>query len=434
MSFWRRGALYLLFLLSVIGTQMPVVGLHGLRAYLVVVLCAGFITATAYRTQAVWLSSSNNFFLLLGGGWIVWGAIGCLWSRDLGSALKEVVDVAFGVLIAISMRVLSFKQVKSVFFDDVIRAWVFAFLVAAVVGVWELYSGSHLPSSYIEQSADYQLESVWVMSTFGNPNNYAAFLVLCVPFLLFRLFRFPGFSKKVFPLFFLMLSIVLVALTGSRGGVAVIFLIILGAVFARMGFVVGAGVMVAFVFLMVFSFDYFYMGSVDDLSIFNKFFFIENSFGEGHSFGERLGLYGNALYMMAMSYGFGVGPHQFENYIFEPGMLYRVSIPNPHAFLFEIGSQYGVVVLGCFLYWIFFIFKVNFKLWRFCGRDSSDRLLGLCGMLSIFGYVIASFESSSYISQPTNWLFLGTALCFSDYSIDALSRVKKFFGQKNKNF
>jgi len=44
------------------------------------------------------------------------------------------------------------------------------------------------------------------------------------------------------------------------------------------------------------------------------------------------------------------------------------------------------------------------------GAGSERRKLAFFSLISIGAYLVASFENSSYIPQPVNWLYLGILL------------------------
>jgi O-antigen ligase len=115
--------------------------------------------------------------------------------------------------------------------------------------------------------------------------------------------------------------------------------------------------------------------------------------------------------MIIRTYGAGVGPANFASTATAIDMPYRVITPNPHNFFIEIGAQYGILVLAMFIGVFSCIVKPGVVLVlrkRFSAPDSAKVLF-----LGAIAYPIACLANSSFIAQPSNWLFIGTLLALN---------------------
>ena len=139
----------------------------------------------------------SALFFRLGLAWVSWGMLAVLWSAlfwkfSIGSGLSEITSVAAGFLYVIVLLNLVVGLPRGM---DALRAgWSLAFVVTGLVAVWEISSGGHLAG----YATDNMTVEPAIYSTFANPNNYAAFLALAFPFLVwsFRLAR--GFQRVAF--------------------------------------------------------------------------------------------------------------------------------------------------------------------------------------------------------------------------------------------
>src|ERR1051326_7926243 len=150
-----------------------------LYAFRTIVLCALPLLLTLAGGRVPLTKSSLWFFSTMY-AWLVWGSASLLWTPDPRIGATEVITLVFGSAAALVV-VLGCELVPNGI-EYVRRGWLLAYLASAAVAVWELRTHQHLQSSFTERTPDYA-QGVLV-STFGNPNNYAAFIVLAFPFLL----------------------------------------------------------------------------------------------------------------------------------------------------------------------------------------------------------------------------------------------------------
>jgi len=378
------------------------------------VAAALVVGLVAFANGKVRLNPALRGYFALAWVWILVGTLGSMSAYDSVGAIKELLNVILGLgVVAVVAGLVGYDTRMA---TGVWRAWVAAYLVTGLVAVWELKTGQHLYGTFMEQTPDYVLVMTWAMSTFANPNNYAAFLLLCFPFLLQSYASTKQLGIKVFAGLLVASLPLLMTFTGSRGGLFGLFLEILVLAGMRRG-LTGVGLALGGSIAVV-GVGLFLLSAADlgesSLMIVGKVTFIRESMLEGGSLNQRLYLIGNGLAMLLNTWGWGVGPHGFERAVLGSDMPYRIEIPNPHNFWIEVASQYGIVVFAMLAYWLWTLVRIHLDQIRFARVNRLDASFSKTALVGCVGYVFATMENSSYIPQPTNWLFLGTLLALTN--------------------
>ena len=391
------------------------------------------ISLTTSGLVFMFVISSNQFtgsrttirFIFLGLFWISWGVFSLLWAPDLTEGLKEVVVVFFGFCTLITLAYLA-EHIESVF-RVLCHGWVAAYLACSAVAAWEIKTDQHLPS-YHFQTTIANLEIIdkgnlqisrFVTSTFDNPNDFGAFLVLSLPFFLWT-FRTASGTKKFilfailmsYP-FFLVVSESRLAMLAAlpQLGYAVFLAARLAGERTSSGLVSKIAVPLLALLLLTCAW-YFTMAGNEHTQ--SKLFRLVDEFDDDNlSAGTRVNLLFNGLAFCLRSYGLGIGASGFP-FLMErgEGPFPTRGIINPHNFLVEVLSQYGVAVFACFLAAIYCLWR-DAKRYESPAQSNGRGGTGECGQtifVGMLGYFLVSLASSSFIKSPTNWVFLGSLL------------------------
>lgn len=333
--------------------KLGIVTLYGFR--IMVFLVA--ILSPIFLIRIEWLKSIvSRLFITLGSLWISWGTLSILWAPDWHRAILDVLHVIFGYAVVFSL--LNLRAYTSRGLLVLSKGWLGAFMVTMVVAIWEIISGRHLPSSFTEQTPYYAQLGV-VASTFGNPNNYGAFLVLAFPFMLLLYLWETRFYFRILYFAFLILWPFLIMLSASR--------------LALIGFgveVLTFGVLYLLSFrripssLVVYIFFLALAGIFLDpeFRLYEKIYNIYSEIDSGGSIVVRVNLALNALWMIYKTSGRGVGAGGFE-IIHEQGSVpyWTDGIINPHNFWLEILSEYGIIIFLLFVTCYFVLFYLSLK-------------------------------------------------------------------------
>jgi hypothetical protein len=184
--------------------------------------------------------------------------------------------------------------------------------------------------------------------TFGNVNNYGAFIVFIVPYLLWGIL--DDIKGKLFYFIALILGVSFIVINGSRMGMFVAgFQIMCFSVLyvkkIKLKHIIGGLACLAFIVVLL---------PVD----INKLFYtmnyrLPNTLGD-ESANERLAMIKCGFEMLKTSYGFGIGAGGFEAaVVYQPSFLGKII--NPHNLFVEIFAQYGVLIVAFFCFWLFSI-------------------------------------------------------------------------------
>jgi teichuronic acid biosynthesis protein TuaE len=338
--------------------------------------------------------------------WLVWGAASISWTPDVAAGFNEVMTVAFGAAAALVIALCCALVANGT--DLLRRGWVVAYVATVIIAVWELSTHQHLPSSFAE--AGVEGAGGLVVATFGNPNNYAAFIVLAFPFIIWSL----GMARGARWLFYLLLCLsVPVVLVLTAGRLGLVALVLQGATLMVLQRRRGASLkwflpLAAIVMIIA------VMMLQANPRVLSKLLVIGDEVNRG-SGSARLNLSLNGLQFTAESFGFGKGAGSFEQLILSgQGKLPTAHISNPHNFWIEVLSQYGLLVFSCLVGSLLYACSVVARLSRSASMRGANHYWPLVALgLGLAGYWLVAVENSRFIPQPINWAFLGSVMALT---------------------
>lgn len=129
---------------------------------------------------------------------------------------------------------------------------------------------------------------------------------------------------------------------------------------------------------------------------------ISNARQSSGSLFRRITIYKDALSALVSSGMLGMGPSGFTTYF----TLYpsTSNLVNPHALIFEVLTQYGVVIglwFAALLVWMFLSAKKQYR------QGSPDEKNGAVMVIAfVIVYFIASFAPSTFIGYSYQWLLI----------------------------
>jgi teichuronic acid biosynthesis protein TuaE len=351
---------------------------------------------------------------LLAALWIGWGVLSWAWTPDPFAGGAEVIIESLGFVIIITLISVVRQSAGAI---EVIRyGWVSAFLMTLPFAIWELATNHHLGSNVVDvqTGGEFSLPFFYASVTFGNRNDYATFLVLCFPFLLWSLARSRPFILKVLLTVLLVSAGFIVAVNGSRLGMGA--LIIELAVWiswqlshAHSG--VGAILVVVAVAAAgnaAFRFQPASLQRVEGLA----------AGLSGSSTIARLNIVLNGLELVKRSGGVGVGAGGFEHeMVYAPRMKSAGGIVNPHNVWIEIASQYGLVVFFAFVSWLFYLAITLLRAARLARRQRLPAIWAIApqhALLVLAGLLPAAAMSSSLLQWTMLWTSLACVAAIAD--------------------
>jgi teichuronic acid biosynthesis protein TuaE len=135
----------------------------------------------------------------------------------------------------------------------------------------------------------------------------------------------------------------------------------------------------------------------------------------------------NGVEYFIRSYGLGIGGGNFETYT--KGKLNKYYVKDtidPHCWLIEILSEYGILVFAAY---IFIIVKLFLLLWKhrygFVIEDLIMRQYLQCTFLLLTSFLLLSNASSSFFNAPINWLIFFLVIAMADKINDLANQRKE---------
>mgnify|MGYP001245653379 CR=1 FL=1 len=401
------------------------VGFGELYAFRVLVL-VGFPVVLLAAPRLGWVPRVVAAPLLFTGLlWVAWGLASLSWTPDPKAGAVELTTILIGASAAGCIILIVGTSRER--FRIVALGWAAAFSLVAVTAAWELLSGQHLQSQFVEAMAARDA-GAFVTATFGNPNALGAFLLMTEALFLLQLFSGGSWRKRVPWAMGLGLVPILMALGGCR--TALIGTVVCVGIFGwtlctwrqRVWFLLGGtalSVVALWTIMRITGLDLAAIAATWQLG---------GELQYGGSAGLRLNLLRNGIGMMLGTAGCGVGAGGFV-YAIEHGygVFDTGGIVNPHNYWLEIGSQYGLLVLLAvvmvLLWWAILLLRDLSHARKH--RDRRGRVLVASGLAGLAAYTIAAGSNSTFIPQPTNWVFLGTLAALVATSASRTANVEE---------
>ncbi|MGQ4876335.1 MAG: O-antigen ligase family protein [Promethearchaeia archaeon] len=343
--------------------------------------------------------------------WIGYALLSLTWSASLILAIRNILFLLMGISI-IFFSIYYFRKIEDL--QKVQWIWFGVFSVLVILGFWEHLTGQHLVISkyYGEVNIDLIFKPTGV---FHNPNDYASFLVLSIPFAI-SLFR----NEKKILISFLGMEIVaratyLVVVTSSRANILaillelVIFLLLINfKQKIKLVFILTVCLVILLIFLStpIEEFTSKTSGQIDSVATQT-----EKKIG---SMSVRLHLIRNGLLFLRSKAGFGVGAGNFEYYMSNFAIYDTKGIINSHNWWLEILVNYGIFIsIGYVIFYLSMIWKLRKIYYEKISKNEKIICEGI--LVSLIGFSFASFSPSSMIAFKPQWLLFAFALSFLNF-------------------
>lgn len=404
---------YMTFLFAFFGSAFAAVNigpftLFPYRIFLVALLLI-FIAQALMRGEVkaprIDLRSHLQFFLF----WLMYAILSLAWSASKGDAIREIVLLLMGILL------IWFAMYYSDRPEDVERLfslWFLALCILVALGFWEHVTGQHLPNSlyFGETRTDRMFQPTGV---FHNPNDYATFLTLSLPFTLGVARYTRNKTMGIFAFGIALAVFYLVISTGSRANM-IASLVQLGlwvaflTSFSRKVKLAFVGTVVLIVMAVSFPEpigDLFATVSSAIASLTT-----EAEVGD-RSVRTRGSLIRNGIFFVYSTAGFGVGAGNAEFWMQNYPRYETGGITNVHNWWFELLTNYGVYVLAGYV--VIYVSIIG-RLWRSWRRAPFGRVKMIAEslLLSLIGFPVAVISPSSVMAFSPNWLLFAFALAF----------------------
>ena len=327
---------------------------------------------------------------------IIWSLFSMLWTPNIESGVSEWGNMILRILFF--SEVIVFGLLSKNTSNTLVNGWSIAFLITAIIAVWELNTGNHLDiSNYSEGEGDINLGNGNIMArqfaaaTFYNYNGYVTFICFCLPFLFGLSYRWTRGVKQLMAVVPIVLVLYVFILNASRGGI--IGFLIFAAVFffyrlpksslsAKFSY---ALILVGVVLFFFYSWE---------LISFYLEYRMENS---GLS-SSRTQIWVSCwdAFLETGFMGCGVGG------VMDILAKHHAYIPQPHNFFIEVLLEFGIIV---FVWMLVLMVKVYRK-----GRFSKSDFVKYVRNSSLLAIPFITMIDSGYVQSVHIWAFLSSLL------------------------
>ena len=271
--------------------------------------------------------------------------------------------------------------------------------VALVIGIFQLFDGG-FESGWLDSSA-FEGIKVRITSTFGNPNSFAAYMLLLVPFILVRAIESKTTRATVFYIASLVLATACMVQTWSRGawlGLCV-SVVIFFLVYSRKSLpyvVAGGGVTALGVSFLApnISQRFVSIGNLADSSVSYRFSIWKGVF-------DMLGSYGWIS-------GIGYGEASFA--ALYPAFAYSgaFNVRHTHSLYLQLLTESGIAGLVLFIF-IVILFCQNCFEYLYRVKNVEGRSVAVAGIAAVAGFLVMGLTDYVWYNssvQLTFWLVL----------------------------
>ncbi|AZT90465.1 hypothetical protein ELD05_07290 [Caldicellulosiruptor changbaiensis] len=396
--------IYLTFLASFFGSTLAYPRLSYLFLYriflgfLFVLICIDIILNGVEIKRFLNFSS---YFLV---GWSTYSLLSFLWAQDIKSAIRDQVFLTVNIVVILIFMYYS-NYIKWNVLENII---LFSYVVNILVGYWEIITDRHLWTSKIPLYNLHRTPSTF----FANPNDFATYLVLYLPFILNFIVREKLLTlKKIVALTVALLSVPLLILTTSRANyigfvlaLLVYFLLIDSSEkreYLKYAFVI-------FLFLIVligFRLDFGFLSKIGgvittQLSSLSDF---STSSLTSNVRRELLIVYGLSFLYDYLFLGVGAGNSRV---LMEKVRQYTINV-ELHNWFLDVLVCYGLIVFAFYIIWIFYII---YKLLHVKDSNNKLKLPAVSTIASLAAFGISSISSSKMIEMRIMWFLFALAL------------------------
>ncbi len=374
--------------------------------YRMIIAAAVIVTLVLFRGELE-IRQQRGFLLWMGFlvAWFIYGLIQIVTFpyADLSRGMQELFTLLCALFV---FYIFSCIRIDREEYERLLRLVFFLLAALIILGFFEILSGKHLSTSMFNDPSNKVAWKMDIHSAAGvmyNVNDFSSLITLMCPLVIGRYraqmgrFRFDFGWILVACVFLInrqntaticnmsillgILLYILLMIRRNRRRVGTLMLLILAVVVLGIGLILILG--------------------ADQKGLVGQWMdqLTKNDVGKG-SMHARLLIYQDALDVSLKTGFLGLGPGGFPVYFGAHGST--SGFVNPHSYLLEILSQYGLLILFGFLaLLVYLLYRLSLILKT--GASEESERLGRMGVLIIAVLLVTSFASSSYMLNNYNW-------------------------------
>ena len=342
--------------------------------------------------------------------WLSYAFFSLAWVKDYNGWLKAIYFIALGFLsILILKKYLRNKKDILTSFRVIFPMIVFHNLL----GWYEVITGNYL--FLLDNRVIKYLKYNYPVSTFGNTNDYAVFMMFSFFVLYICLINSSKFITKFIYMSAMVSSIGLLLSTGSR---AVLLGLIIGLLVLAIYSIQRKKTRRIVLSLLLSLFFVILLNPNILLDLFSN---IDNmlSFDFSQQSGSefvRINLIRNGFDFLISTFGFGTGAGNIEYWMANFGTYNTGGVLNIHNWWMEILVGYGLIIFILYITFYTKLFASMHKKFK-SANNRTDMTISL-GIMSIMsGYIVASISSSSNMSSEWLWVFWAIAIAYQGMTL-----------------
>jgi teichuronic acid biosynthesis protein TuaE len=402
-----------LFAASLLGPNVIFInfGIFQLSPYrLLLLLSPFFLIKVKKSTFSQHVQSFNYIYFLFMLFWVLYSLVPLFWIKDFSGWFKIYTFLITGFITTWFINLFLTERADIINAMKIVEFFAVAF---GLLATYEIISGNYLFVS--ERSLSYYQERSLLESTigyrmpisvFGNPNDYALFL-------LFSVFNSFGLSKirksrviRILSFLFAFFFIFLLFATQSRSAFLGLLLGIFIFCFVSLKSISKKNVYKFIIVILVISFLIPFIKDGKDLYLELMTFDISDGSDE-----VRLNLLRNGLDFILNTFFMGVGLGNIEYYMANFGYYPTYGVENIHNFWMEMLVSSGILVFSFYL--IVYILNI-YRLYRYSvsEKDAESRFISMIFLSFLLAFFITSSGASSLIYNEWIWPIIALIMSF----------------------
>ncbi|WP_411678901.1 O-antigen ligase family protein [Clostridium thailandense] len=397
--------------------------LYYFHIMLVICFIATFFNLIINRRELRKIDKKAAYFYVV---WFIYICLSFFWSKSKSLNLKYI--AIYAMMFAFVFIVVMFNTSKERFYNS-LKVVGFVFLLTVVIGIIESITGTLLPvKHYFDDIMNkLTLKEIIVLRSrpvvfFFNANNYATFLGLGIPFLMYLFYYAKTKAGKLFFGIATLLTFTALVLTNSRSNILAVVLIF--AVYTLVILKEGRlkaliyPLLIAVAFTGVYRYSYMMvkhgaeyeqkmiekMAKIGDVAKMSK-----SDIGEEGSENVRATIIYDVVVEGFVKdkklLGFGAGntiQHLMD-------MNNTHGIYSPHGLATEMIGDFGLFTI---VYGVFYLYLLYSLLLIALRQDGMNKFMAYSLLTSLIGFSIGSFSPSSVTYFLPNYVLFALSVSF----------------------
>ncbi|MFL0194608.1 O-antigen ligase family protein [Clostridium sp. WILCCON 0269] len=354
--------------------------------------------------------------------WFIYIALSFIWSKNKSLNIKYI--VIYAMMFTFVFIIAIFNDSKEKFYNT-LKVVGFVFLFTVVIGMIEAVTGTQLPVKHYYDSILYKLtlKELMVLESrpvvfFFNTNNYATFLGMGIPFILYLFYYAKNMVIKSLYGLAAILTFTALVLTNSRSNILAICLMMIVFVLVLLkegklkALIYPLIIAVAFTGIYKYSYKLVRHGTEYEQKMIEKMGSIAKigsaKIGEEGSENVRATIIYdvvNGVVKNKRILGFGAG--NTIQYLMDEGNTHEIY--SVHGLATEILGDFGVFSI---LYGVFYLYLLYNLLIIALKKSYIDKCIAYSLFTSLIGFTIGSFSPSSVTYFLPNYLLFALSISF----------------------